>query len=148
MAATQRARGSDQSATQQEQARRFGNFGLSRSKAAETPLIDISESGVTESLDCNTVYDRAFKGLDAEEVLTVGVHGKDLVEDLSAEQRVVHGELHLCRWRQAGGDVDVENQLGERSAVFELDRYVAERNVSSSSDQHRLAAADAQVSGT
>src|SRR5688572_11972223 len=145
-ATTKRASCSHQTTTQQQQARGFGNFSLRRTgKPAETPLVNVREGCVAKGLDGYAVDDGAFESFNTKEVLAVRVYSEDLVEDLSADQRVVHRKLDLVRWRQTVGDVDVENQLGERGAVFQLDGDVREGRVACAADENCLAAADAEV---
>ena len=68
---------------------------VGRSKSAQTPLVDVRERCAVEALNGDAVDYRAFGGLNTEEVLAVGVDGKDLVEDLSARQSVINCELDL-----------------------------------------------------
>jgi len=57
-------------------------------KSAHTPLIAVGERGAVQALDRHAVDNRAFRCLDAEEVLAVCVDREDLVEDLTAGERV------------------------------------------------------------
>src|SRR6185369_2278015 len=116
--------------------------------SAKTPLIDIREGRAVQALHGDAIDHSALSRLYAEEVLSVGIDSKDLVEDLSADQRVVHRELHRRRKLQAVGHIDVENQLGKRGAVFELHGRIRERRVSAATDEHCLAAANAQIAVT
>ena len=89
----------------------------------------------------------AFRGFNAEEILTIGVDCEDLAEHLATGKRVIDGELDL-RWRwQTGADVDIENEFGERCAVFELNGHVRKWCVPGTPDEHGLAAAHSEIAG-
>src|SRR5215213_7630804 len=143
--AAKRARSSDEAATEQEQAGWFGDFVRTGSKSTDSPLVNILKCRATQALDRDAVDNGAFRRFDTEEILTIGADREDLVEHLTARERVVDCELDL-RWRgQAGRDVDVQNELGERCAILELNSDVRKRCVAGAADEHGLAAAHAEV---
>src|SRR6476661_9556731 len=92
-AAAKCARSTDESTTEQEQAGWFGDVVGGWGKSANTPLVNILKRRAVQALNRHTVDDRAFRGLDTEEVLAVGVDGEDLVEHLAAHERVIDREL-------------------------------------------------------
>src|SRR5215212_7420696 len=142
--AAKRARGSNESAAEQEQAGRFGNIIRGR-KSAHTPLVNIREGRPVQALNRDAVDYRAFGSLNTKEVLSVGANREDLVEHLPARQGVINRELNRCRRWQAVRHVNVQNQFGECCSVFKLNGRIRKRCVACSADKHCLAAADAQV---